>query len=132
KKAGLETECYFMLGHPGETVEDIEASIKLALELAPHYCKFAITIPLPGTALFDSMEANGQIKSRDWEKYTFATSPRQLYDHDTLSWEEIERYYDASHRRFYLRPSYMARMVGHSLANGTFWGHVKAFLGTRW
>lgn len=132
KEAGIEVECYFMLGLPTETEEDIKASIDFALKLDPDYVKFAITIPLPGTPMYDQMKAKGQIKTDDWDKYNFATPPKDLYEHDTLSWETIDKYYQLAHRRFYLRPGYILRMIFKTIRNGTFLGHVKAFLQTRW
>lgn len=132
KKSGLETECYFMLGLPTESEEDIKKTIDFSTKLDPDYVKFAVSIPLPGTKMFDDMSAKGQIKTRDWSKYNFSSSPKEIYDHDNLAWETIDRYYDISHRRFYLRPDYIFRTALRTIANGTFFAHVKAFLKTRW
>lgn len=132
KSAGMETECYFMIGLPNETEEEIKKSLALAIKLNPDYVKFAITVPLPGTPMFAEMEKNGQIKTKDWEKYNFSISPRELYDHDTLSWEVINKYYNQAHRKFYFRIAYVLRMIGHTLRNGTFLAHIKAFLQTKW
>ena len=132
KEAGLETECYFMLGLPTETERDLQKSIDFAIKLDPDYAKFAICIPLPGTVLFEEMAANGQIKSTDWDKYNFAISPKELYDHDTLPWHVIDRNYVVSHRKFYFRFRYIWRMLLKTAANGTIFGHMKAFLKTRW
>lgn len=132
KTAGLETECYFMIGHPTETEEDLEKSINFAIKLQPDYVKFAITIPLPGTPMFDTMSSKGQIKTRNWDKYNFSVSPKELYDHDTLSWDMIDKYYDDSHRRYYFRSEYIVKMIYKTILNGTFLGHIKAFLKTRW
>lgn len=132
KKAGLETECYFMLGHQTETEEDIKKSIDFAIKLNPDYVKFAVTIPLPGTPMFDEMLAKGQIKTKDWSKYNFSTSPKELYVHDILSWETIDRYSDISYRKFYFRWQYILKMIYRTVLNGTFFAHIKAFLKTRW
>lgn len=132
KKAGLETECYFMLGLPTEQEEDIKKTIDFAILLNPDYAKFAITIPLPGTQMFDMMEAKGQIKTRDWDKYNFAISPRELYNHDTLSWEVIDKYYSVSHKKFYFRINYIFKMFYRTLRNKTLFAHIKAFIGTKW
>jgi len=132
KEAGFETECYFMIGLPTETEEDVKKSIEFALELDPDYVKFAIAIPLPGTPMFDTMLAEKRLKTTDWEKYNFSASPKELYDHDRMSWETIDRYYALSHKKFYLRPRYAVKMLYKTLKEGTFWGHVKAFTGTQW
>lgn len=132
KEAGLETECYFMIGLPTETEEDIQKSIDFAIKLDPDYVKFAITIPLPGTVMFDEMLANGQLKTRDWGKYTFSTSPKELYGHDVLSGDVIDRYLDISYRKFYFRPGYILRMIYKTVLNGTIFEHAKALFKTRW
>lgn len=132
KDAGFETECYFMLGLPTETEEDILKTIEFAIKLDPDYAKFAITIPLPGTPMYEIMQAKGKIKTRNWSKYTFSTSPRELYDHDVLSWDVIDRYYDISHRRFYFRLRYILRMIYKTALDGTIFEHIKGFLRTGW
>lgn len=132
KRAGLETECYFMLGLPTETEEDIEKTINFAIKLDPDYAKFAITIPLPGTKLFSDMQDNNQIKTTEWEKYNFSNDPSEIYTHDTLSWGAINKYYGISHKKFYFRLNYILRMIVKTLRNGTFLGHVKGFFKTRW
>ncbi len=132
KKVGLETECYFMLGLPTEKEEDIKKSIDFSIKLDPDYAKFAITMPLPGTKMFDEMESRKQIKTKDWNRYNFSSSPKDIYDHDTLSWKTIERYYDISHRKFYFRLNYVFKMMAKTFINGTLFAHIKAFLKTRW
>lgn len=132
KKVGLETECYFMLGLPTETEANLQESIDFAIMLDPDYVKFAILIPLPGTPLFEEMLANGQIKTTDWSKYNFSIAAKELYEHDTLSWDVIDKYYNISHRKFYFRLKYIFRMGYKTAANGTLLGHIKAFFKTRW
>ena len=132
KKVGMETECYFMLGLPTETEEEMNESINFAIRLNPDYAKFAVTIPLPGTRMFDMMSEKGQIKTRDWSKYNFSSSSKEIYNHDNLSWKTIDKYYDISHRRFYFRIGYILHMALKTVMKGTFFDHLKAFLKTRW
>jgi anaerobic magnesium-protoporphyrin IX monomethyl ester cyclase len=132
KQAGLETECYFMLGLPTETEDDIKKSIAFAINLDPDYVKFAITIPLPGTPMYEEMRAQHQIKTYDWSKYTFSTSPKEIYDHDVLSWQTIDRYSELSYKAFYFRPWIVVKTIVRTLLNGSLWWHIMAFLKTRW
>lgn len=131
KEVGFEVECYFMLGLPTETEEDILKSISFAKKLDPDYVKFAITLPFPGTEMFDEMMKNNRIKSFRWSDYNFA-EPRDIYEHDNLSWKQIEYFYAKCHRDFYLRPKYILRSIYRSIKNGQFLVHVEAFLKTRW
>lgn len=132
REASLETECYFMLGLPTETEEDMRRTIEFAVRIDPDFAKFAITIPLPGTPMFETMSAEGRIRTREWEKFNFSTPPRELYDHDILSGEKIDSYRAAAYRRFYFRPGYAARTLLRVLREGTFLYHLKAFFQTRW
>lgn len=132
KKAGLVTECYFMLGLPSETEEEIKKTIDFAIKLDPDYVKFAITLPLPGTSMYEEMLGKNQIKTKDWEKYTFSTSPRELYDHDVLSWQILKKYSKICYIKFYFRVNYIFKMIYKTAVNGSIFGHISAFLRTRW
>lgn len=131
KEVGLEVECYFMIGLPTETEKDILSSISFARKLDPDYLKFAITLPFPGTEMFDEMVKNNRIKSLNWADYNFS-APRNVYEHDTLSWKQIEYFYAKCHRDFYLRPAYIMKSLYRSIKNGQFIAHSQAFLSTRW
>lgn len=131
KAAGLEVECYFMIGLPTETERDILSSIAFARKLDPHYVKFAITLPFPGTEMFDEMVKSNRIKSFRWEDYNFS-NPRNIYEHDNLSWKQLEYYYAKCHRDFYLRPVYMMKSLYRSVMGGQFMAHLEAFLTTKW
>ncbi len=93
--------------------------------------KFAITLPFPGTELFDLMVKNNRIKSFRWPEYNFA-APRNIYEHDNLSWEEVEHYYAKCHRDFYLRPAYIMKSIYRSIKNGQFLALLETFLKTNW
>ena len=128
KKAKLGTDGYFMLGHPGETEETIKETIGFATSLDLDFAKFTINIPLPGTPQFDEWERDGVIKTRDWAKYTFHTPPSEIYEHPTVDWRTIEKYYRLAPRRFYLRPRYIVKRVLKDFKSGSLAGNVKTFL----
>jgi anaerobic magnesium-protoporphyrin IX monomethyl ester cyclase len=132
KAVGMETFAFFMLGLPGETEEDLQKTVDFAIELNPHFAKFPFTTPMPGTQLFNSLDAEGRIKTYDWEKYFFTMPTKEIYDHPTLSWDILEKYEKTAYRSFYLRPSYAAMMFAHSLRTGTFMKNAKTFLKTGW
>lgn len=93
KEAGLETTGYFMFGLPGETPKTVQETINLALELKVDHIKFGVTIPLPGTPLFEQLKVENRLITFDWAKYTYSTPPWEIYNHPTLSKEEIENIY---------------------------------------
>lgn len=128
KKANLGTDGYFMLGHPGETEETMKETIEFAASLGLDFAKFNINIPLPGTPQFDEWERDGVIKTRNWDKYTFHTPPSEIYDHPTLDWKTIEKYYRLAPRKFYLRPKYIVGRVIKDFKSGSLLGNIKTFV----
>ncbi|OGP24098.1 MAG: hypothetical protein A2X93_03530 [Deltaproteobacteria bacterium GWC2_56_8] len=53
---GFEVSLFFVYGTPGETVEDIEDSIKIARKYPVFKADFYNLMPFPGTALWDWVE----------------------------------------------------------------------------
>lgn len=63
KEAGLKVHGFFIIGYPGDTLEDIKETIKMIRE-----CKFNFFFlnnfqPLPGTPIYDELVQNGEIES---------------------------------------------------------------------
>jgi len=108
KQAGMETSGFFMIGLPEDTEKTINQTIDFAISLGLDYAKATILVPLPSTQVFDEFEKKGLLKTKDWTRYNFH-NPSHVYDHPTLSWELLEKYYDKFHKKFYFRPSYIIR-----------------------
>jgi radical SAM superfamily enzyme YgiQ (UPF0313 family) len=64
KKVGLPTTAFFILGLPGEKIEDMRTSIRFARKLIRRGlgdATFYIATPLPGTDLRNICEENGYL-----------------------------------------------------------------------
>lgn len=101
KESGLEVNCFFMFGLPGETEETLKDTIKFAIELNPNYAHAGIMVPFPSTDIFSQIERGKRIKTYDWSAYNFHTT-RNIYQHENLTWDIIFKYYNLFYRRFYL------------------------------
>jgi radical SAM superfamily enzyme YgiQ (UPF0313 family) len=55
RKNGIQTACSFMLGMPGETLKDMEASLKFAKKLNPDWCQFNVFIAYPDSKLYQEV-----------------------------------------------------------------------------
>jgi radical SAM superfamily enzyme YgiQ (UPF0313 family) len=106
RKYGFEILCDFMIGLPGETEDEVEKTIKLALELDINYAQFAITTPYPDTKLYDYGMKEG-LFGDFWRE--FSQAPQEGYE--APSWYE---YFDRTqlnhlmmnaYKRFYFRGS---------------------------
>jgi radical SAM superfamily enzyme YgiQ (UPF0313 family) len=118
RKVGLESVGFFMLGLPDDTEESLKKTVNLALRLMPDYAKVTITIPFPGTMLFDQYEKQGLIKSWDWTQYNLHRAG-DIYEHPHLSYETMKHYYDMFYWRYYLHPRFLARRIVKSYSEGT-------------
>ena len=58
-QVGIRTASSFMIGLPGETVEDMHTTYKFARKLDPDYARFHIFIGYPGSSMYDEIMAKG-------------------------------------------------------------------------
>ena len=131
-KTGIETFGFFMLGLPDETEATMQDTIDFAVELDLDIAKFAVTIPLPGTPMFDEYDEQGLILTKDWSRYLFHDLTDPVYNHPNLSWETISNYYKRAYRQFYFRPKFIARRVWKGITTGKIIHDVGYFLKTKW
>jgi anaerobic magnesium-protoporphyrin IX monomethyl ester cyclase len=59
RKEGIQIACSFLLGTPGETVDDMQATFKFARKLDPDWCRFNIFIAVPGSVLYEEVMEKG-------------------------------------------------------------------------
>lgn len=132
KQVGLEVAGYFMIGLPGETEKTMQETINLAKSLKLDLAKISITIPLPATEMFDELDKKNLIKTRDWEKFKFYSSPSTIYDHENLSWQTIERYYKKFYREVYLNSNFILKRLKKGIKEKTFLSDIKIALNMNW
>jgi radical SAM superfamily enzyme YgiQ (UPF0313 family) len=56
RKAGIQVACSFIMGVPGESVADMEASYRFALKLDPDWCRFNIYVAYPDSILYEEVK----------------------------------------------------------------------------
>ncbi|RJQ56223.1 MAG: radical SAM protein [Nitrospiraceae bacterium] len=132
KKAKLEVAGYFMIGLPGETEKTMQDTIRFAKLLDLDLAKISITIPLPATEIFNELDTKGLIKTHDWEKFKFYSTPSTIYDHQNLSWPTIEKYYAKFYKEIYLNPKFILRRFKNGLVNKTLIDDFKMFIQMKW
>lgn len=112
KEAGIQSFCSFMLALPSETIQESRQTIDFAIELDPDYAQFPITTPFPGTELYELAQKNGRFILDDWSK--FMSWDEIVYLPAGRSPEEIRRTVRLAYRGFYLRPSYLLKVLKRS------------------
>lgn len=119
KKAGVEIWGFLMIGLPGETEKSMRDTISFAKKLPFDLVKMSIMIPLPATPIFNEWNAKNIIKTKDWAKFSYYSSPAAIYDHPDLSWNMIMKYYNKFYKEFYFNPGFIWRRFKNGLKNGT-------------
>jgi radical SAM superfamily enzyme YgiQ (UPF0313 family) len=94
QSCGLETAMFFLIGHPGESESEQQATIDFARRLNPDYASFNIASPYPGTRFHEI--------AGDFDE------PFPAYDHHDHELDDLERMRRHALRSFYLRPRYVA------------------------
>lgn len=120
KEAGIIVRGSFMVGLPNETPEIAEKTIDFAMKLDPDYANFNIFFPEPGTGLYDLAIESGRMLSTN---YLGRTVPVYLPD-GYESVEQVKAIQAKAFRRFYFRPSYLAKRI----ARIRTWGEIQQYL----
>lgn len=105
-KLGIRTKGFFIVGHPGDTPETIDETIRFALDLPLDDVVVPINTPSPGTEQYRDSDRYGTIVERDWAKYN-CWNP--VFIPHGLTRELLLAKHREFYRRFYLRPRILWR-----------------------
>ncbi len=118
RRVGLRVGAYFMLGLPFESLEQMEETIRFACSLPVDHCYFFMTVPLPGTGLYDMVAREGRFLVDLVEGAPFFDSGKVVFEMPHFRAEDVERIFRRAHRRFYLRPRQVLRTTAALLRSG--------------
>jgi len=107
KKHGMETMGFFTIGMPGETREDFEQTIELALRAKLDYYGGTELIAYPGTDLFTQLK----------DQVEFSLFPYTNRFKDREFEARQRRWKKEFYRRFYFRPSVVMKFAGRALSH---------------
>jgi anaerobic magnesium-protoporphyrin IX monomethyl ester cyclase len=109
KKIGVECQISMMLGLPGETREDIEKTIRFAVELSPDLILFNIFKPIPGSVLYNKLKNQGLLLPVRWEDY-LVKSPRPVVA-GAFTAGQLAGFMKRAYFTYYFRPRYIAQRL---------------------
>ncbi len=110
-EAGIQTLGYFLLGIPGETVEDEMETIRLATELDADYAQFGTLSPFPGTPLYEYASQKGWIIEGRAVGPAERGERRPLLRDGYWTPERLDRVMKTAHQRFYFRAPYILKRL---------------------
>jgi len=121
RELGIGTNAYYVIGNPTETREEIEQTIKFALELNSDSIQVHFYTPYPGSAAWQ--EYKDQIAEYDPKKmFHYATPMFSLAD---VSIEELVKLRSQFYRRYIFRPGFAIRHMWRHAA--FYWHHPDIF-----
>jgi len=107
EEAGIRAKGFFIIGHPGETLGTIRATIDFARKLRLSDYQTCFFTPFPGTDIHRDADKFGTVVA-SWDRMNLlvpAFVPRGL------SADDLEHWAARSYREFYLRPRIVWRYL---------------------
>ena len=105
-EAGIPWLGFFIMGYPGETREDILATLAFMKDLGPSFAEINIFNPLPGTRIWNELEGQGLVDSDlDFSRHS-QSSTENYFTNGHMTRQEFKelalymaREFDAHNRR---------------------------------
>jgi hopanoid biosynthesis associated radical SAM protein HpnJ len=113
---GIVVHGTFILGLPGETRETIQETLAFAKEVNPRTLQVSLAAPYPGTFLYKQAKENGWFAS-DVDLLTDDGTQIAPLNYPDLGHTEIFEAVESFYKKFYLRPSKIAEIVGEMLTS---------------
>ncbi len=108
RRVGINTRGFFMIGFPGETEEEIRATIDWACRSRLTNAFFFIVIPFKGTELYREQEAKVEEMAIDYSSIDYWTTSYNLSEVSKSRLKYLQRY---AQLRFYANPMRLFRII---------------------
>lgn len=106
RQAGIKSFAFFIFGYPGDTPASIERTARFAREIDPDFANFYPAVPYPGTEMYEKCRRDGSLVTDDWSKLEYSY---YVLNANGLDERVVMGAIRRATRRFFLRPSWMAR-----------------------
>ena len=126
RKAGIETTAFLMIGNLEEDRATIQQTINFAKKIAPTYVQFLITIPYPGSLIYEEVKRNGKLLIKDWDEYGEYDN-KFCFEYKNVNATLIDEMYKKAYRNYYLRPAYIIKQLFNQNTYRYFNRRVRAF-----
>lgn len=113
RKTGISPFCFFIIGAPIETEEDVKETIRAAKKINPDIVGISFLTPFPGSGLYDYVLENSLLLTRDFREFSEDVPVIK----GNITPEKLKELSRQAYREFYFRPSYMLKQAGAALKN---------------
>jgi radical SAM superfamily enzyme YgiQ (UPF0313 family) len=111
-KLGYYTYATYILGWPGENVEDAKRTVKYATELGTHLAMFYLPVPFPKTRLWDICEQTGGLRANaPYEDYSAWDLTKPVYVNPQIGKERMQWLLKWAYTTYYTTPKVIWRNI---------------------
>jgi radical SAM superfamily enzyme YgiQ (UPF0313 family) len=110
---GIAVQAGIVFGFDHDTLDIFDDTIDFLESAGVQNATFNILTPFPGTPLFEKMEAEGRILTRDWGKYN--SREDVVYQPRQMSTTELLAGFRHANERFYSLPGMAKRLARSSV-----------------
>jgi radical SAM superfamily enzyme YgiQ (UPF0313 family) len=111
-KQGFYVTATYMLGLPGEDVEDVERTISYARKMGTHIAHFFLPLPYPKTKFYDQCVADGGIdRNAVWAEYSMLNMANPVYVNPRIGAEKMQALKWKAIKKYYLSPRVVLRNI---------------------
>jgi radical SAM superfamily enzyme YgiQ (UPF0313 family) len=116
--SGIGVHGFFIFGLDGDDAGSFKRTVSFAQKAHLESAQFDILTPYPGTAIFESLDKEGRILSKDWSQYGHDL----MFEPKSLSREILQEGRTRAWREFYSLPSIWKRIGAGHHNSFFFWG----------
>ncbi|HMB00017.1 MAG TPA: radical SAM protein [Spirochaetota bacterium] len=110
KKAGIKTMAFLMLGNLCENRTTMQQTIDFAKKVPFTYVQFLLTIPYPGTFLYEEIKRNGRLFIQDWDQYG-QYEETASFAYGDITPQLLAEMSKKAYRQYYFRISYILKQI---------------------
>lgn len=128
KKYKIKTLAYFMMGNPGETLDDVKDTLALSKRIKPDFMQMTILSPFPATVYYLDAMKEGVVTHDVWKEYAeniHAGFRPPLWD-SIYSRQELENHLRWFYGQFYLNPRFVWERIKEVRNIGQFKRYASA------
>ena len=121
KRHGIDIAGFFILGFPGETIDDINKTIAFSLKLDLIRANFFTYLPFPGTESYNVLRQQNKIDTIDLKRFYFMNA---TFTPEGIDKDELKSLQRKAFLKFFLRP----RIFIYNLKQIKSFSHFKFLL----
>ena len=124
---GIAIHGFFIFGFDGDNEGIIKETVQFAKQMRLESAQFDYLTPYPGTELYNSMDDNGQIFTKNWSRYGYEL----VFQPKLLTREKLKSLHDSAWQEFYSLPSIWKRLGVFRPSVAQLWA-INLFYRARW